>query len=830
MAGDTATAGAQATTGSHPPGEPPPLLLGLALSLVSAAAIAYEILLTRLFSIIQWHHFAYMMISVALLGYGAAGAFVSLLRERLETRLATVLATSAATFGLTATAAFLVAERVPFNALEFVWDLRQPLWLGLIYLLLFVPFFCAAICVCLMFTHYAPRAGRVYAFDILGGAAGALAVVGLLFVLPPAVALGCIGTAALAAAGAVVLGRQPRRPALAAALLGLGLALPWALSGRLGTLHPSPYKDLSQTLQVVGTQTLAQTSSPLGLVTVVASPQVPFRLAPGLSLSAPGEPPEQLGLFIDGEGPSPINRYDGRRETLAYLDFLTSAAGYQLRPAPRVLVLAAGAGSDVLQALYHAAPVIDAVELNPDIVRLVEQDFGAFSGRPYTQPKVRVHVGEARGFITGSAEHYDLVQIALVDAFGASTAGLHALAESYLYTVESLQTYLDHLAPAGVLSITRWVSLPPRDTLKLVGMVALALERRGVADPGRRLALIRSWKTATLLVKNGDFTADDLARLNAFCLTRSFDLDWYPGIAPDEANRYNRLDASWFHDGISAVLGPQRASFIDRYKFNIAAATDDRPYFFHFFRWSSLPELLRLKGQGGLPLLEWSYPLVVATLVQATLAGVALVLVPLRSLRRRAGRGVDKRSGRSAAWRSGAYFATIGVAFMFVEIAFIQKFTLFLSHPLYSVAVVLFGFLLSAGLGSRLADRWRGRATIVRPVAAIAVLSLAYAWLLPAALPVLAGWPDAARIAVASALILPLGVAMGMPFPRGIAALAATGDELVPWAWGINACASVISAVLATLLAIHGGFTVVLLLAVVLYLLAALSFPRPSIR
>ena len=824
MTGDTARA--QATTGSHPASGAPPLLLGLALSLVSAAAIAYEILLTRLFSIIQWHHFAYMMISVALLGYGAAGTFVSLLRERLETRLPTVLATSAAAFGLTATAAFLVAERVPFNALEFVWDLRQPLWLALIYLLLFVPFFCAAICVCLMFTHYAARAGRVYAFDILGGAAGALTVVGLLFVLPPTVALGCIGTAALAAAGAVVLGRRPRRPALAAALLGLGLALPWALSGPLGALRPSPYKDLSQTLQVVGTQTLAQTSSPLGLLTVVASPQVPFRLAPGLSLSAPDEPPEQLGLFIDGEGPSPINRYDGRRETLAYLDFLTSAAAYHLRPAPRVLVLAAGAGGDVLQALYHAAPAIDAVELNPDVVRLVEQDFGAFSGRPYAQPGVRVHVSEARGFVTGSDEHYDLVQIALVDAFGASAAGLHALAESYLYTVESLQGYLDHLAPAGVLSITRWVSLPPRDTLKLVGMVALALESRGIADPGRRLVLIRSWKTATLLVKNGDFTTDDLVRLKAFCRARSFDLDWYPGIVPDEANRYNRLDASWFHDGISALLGPQRAAFIDRYKFNIAAATDDRPYFFHFFRWESLPELLRLKGQGGLPLLEWSYPLVVATLIQATLASVVLVLVPLRPWRRRAGRG----AGKGAAWRSGTYFTAIGVAFMFVEIAFIQKFALFLSHPLYSVAVVLFAFLLSAGLGSRLADRWRGRATIVRPVAAIAVLSLAYTWLLPATLPVLAGWPDAARIAVAVALILPLGVAMGMPFPRGIAALAATADELVPWAWGINACASVISAVLATLLAIHGGFTVVLLLAVALYLLAAISFPRPPVQ
>ena len=285
-----------------------------------------------------------------------------------------------------------------------------------------------------------------------------------------------------------------------------------------------------------------------------------------------------------------------------------------------MLVLGAGAGGDVLQALYHAASAVDAVELNPDVIRLVQQDFGAFSGRPYARRACRSTSAKRAASSPPTRNRYDLIQIALIDAFGASSAGLYALSESYLYTVESLQAYLGRLAPGGYLSITRWVALPPRGTLKLAGMTALALERSGVADPGRRLALIRSWNTATLLVKNGDFTADDIARLREFCRPRSFDLDWYPGIRPEEANRYNRLDQSWFHDGVAALLGPQRAEFIERYKFNIAPATDDRPYFFHFFRWRTLPELLRLKEQGGLPLLEWGYPLVVATLAQA-LAG-----------------------------------------------------------------------------------------------------------------------------------------------------------------------------------------------------------------
>jgi hypothetical protein len=809
----------------HEAAAPPPLPLALALSLVSGAALAYEILLTRLFSIIQWHHFAYMMISVALLGYGAAGTCVSLLRERLAPRTELAFAISAALFGASAAAAFLLAQRLPFNALEFLWDAQQPAWLALIYLLLFVPFFFAALCVCLMFTRFAARAGRLYSYDILGASAGCLGVVMALFAAAPLAVLGGVSVVATLAAGLAAVSGRPRYPRLALAALAIGGAAAWALTTPHAALRMSPYKELSQTLQVMGTRVVAQTSSPLGLVTVVESPQVPFRHAPGLSLSAPGEPPEQLALFTDGEGMSAIQRFDGERATLEYLDYLTSAAVYHLVEAPRTLVLGAGTGSEVLQALYHDSASIDAVELNPQVVDLVERDLGRSSGRPYAQPGVALHLGEARGFVAGTQRRYDVIQIALIDAFGASSAGMYALAESYLYTVESLRAYLSRLRPGGYLSITRWVSLPPRDTLKLFGMAARALEQQGVREPGRRMALLRGWKTATLLVKAGDLTPEDIARLRRFCRERSFDLDWYPGMPADEANRYNQLDQPWFHEGAVALLGPQREAYIERYKFNIAPATDDRPYFFHFFRWRTLPELLRLKEQGGLPLLEWGYPLVVATLAQALVASVALILLPLWWLRRQAR---DARAGL-AWWRVAGYFATIGVAFMFVEIAFIQKFTLFLAHPLYAVAVVLFAFLLSAGLGSRASETLlpRGqsrRNALLWPVGAIVALSLMYAALLPQLLPLFAGWPDAGRIALAVALIFPLGFAMGMPFPTGIAAIASAPGPLVPWAWGVNACASVVSAVLATLLAIHIGFTAVTLIAVALYATAALWF------
>jgi SAM-dependent methyltransferase len=796
-----------------------------AVALLSAAALAYEILLTRLFSIILWHHFAYMMISVALLGYGAAGTFVGLLRRPLVARFGPAFTAFAALFGVTAIAGFALAQRVRFNPLEILWDPAQPLRLLAVYGLLFVPFFCAATCVCLAFTRFAGEPHRIYGFDIGGAGAGCLAILAALFVCTPAQALALVGALGVAAAAAAAHACSLRPRWIAVALLAAAALLAVALPAEWTRLRPSEYKELSQALAIGGARIVARRSSPLGEIAVVESPQVPFRHAPGMSLNAAMEPPAQLAVFTDGDGLSALTRYDGRREPLAYLDEVTSALPYHLVASPRVLVLGAGAGADVLQALYHGAAAVDAVELNPQVVDLVQVGFAEFSGRPYSAPAVRVHVGEARGFVASGAGRYDLIQVALLDAFGASSAGLYALSESYLYTVEALSEYLRHLAPGGMLAITRWVSLPPRDVLKLFATAVQAIEAEG-GQPAQQLALVRGWKTATLLAKNGPFTPAEIAALREFCRARSFDVAYFPGIDGTETNRYNVLDRPHFHEGAVALLGPGRAAFVERYKFDLVPATDDRPYFFHFFRWRSLPELLALKEQGGLPLLEWGYPVLIATLLQALVASALLVLLPLALARPRAAAAAVEASPR----RVAAYFAAIGFAFMFVEIAFIQKFLLLLAHPLYAVAVVLCSFLVFAGLGSRWSGRLRTRddarrRPVARVVAAIAALSLVYLLALPQLFRLCMPLPDAAKVALAVALIAPLAFAMGMPFPLGLARIGGGDAPLVPWAWGVNGCASVVAAIVATLLAIHFGFAAVVVLAVALYALAAKLAP-----
>lgn len=796
-----------------------------AITVLSAAAIGYEILLMRLFSIIQWHHFASMIISLALLGYGASGTFLALTQRWLLRRFAGVFLSSAVLFGVSAVGSFVLAQRVPFNPLEVMWDYRQWVYLLLLYVLFCVPFFCAATCIGLAFAQFKAQIGRIYRADLLGAGSGALALVLVLFVLPPTMCLTLLGALGFVAAALASLDRVVWRSWwLPLGLCLCALALPTAMPPAWVALRLSEYKGLSQALRVPGTEVLSERSSPLGWLTVVRSPTIPLRYAPGMSLNSVVEPPSQLGLFLDGESLSVITRYDGQRAPLAYLDFLPSALPYYLLERPSVLILGAGGGMDVLQARYYQARRIDAVELNPQVVDVVQRTQAEFAGHLYSAADVRVHIAEARGFVTTSRDRYDLIQVALLDAFGASAAGVHALNENYLYTVEAFQAYLAHLQPGGLLAILHWLKLPPRDSLKLLATALTALERSGVTHPERQLALMRGWQTVTLLVKHGELTAQDIATMQDFCNTRSFDMAYYPGMPAAVANRYNALEAPYLFMGAMALISQDRHDFLGRYKYDITPATDDRPYFFHFFQWRILPEILALRGQGGLALLEWGYVILIAALLQATVVSAVLIVLPLLGLQRPAVPSWPRS-------RMAVYFALLGLAFLFIEIAFMQRFLLFLSHPLYAIAVVLCAFLVFAGLGSGYAarlteragatsDRHAGRLTVLA-VAGIVMVALLYLLLLAPLLQWCLWLPGVAKIALTLVCIAPLAFCMGLPFPLGLARVARQMPDMLPWAWGINGCTSVLSPILATILAMHYGFTFVVGLALALYILAA---------
>jgi len=801
-----------------------------AIAVLSSTMLGYEILLMRLFSIIQWHHFAYMIISLALLGFGASGTFVSIFRESLSKRFSLFFLGNTTLFAVSSVACFLFAQSIPFNPDEILWDKQQSWLLLSIYLLLSLPFFFVSNAIAMALTCFHQRIARIYAFDLLGAGLGSVGIVLLLFVAMPMQALlfiGCMGLVATALAAWEL--KVDARNRIYAALMLIGVVL--TIVDHRSELQLSPYKELMQMLRVQGTEVVSEHSSPLGLLSVLQSHAIPLRHAPGLSLNATGEPPEQVGVFTDGGSMTAITRETGNPADYAYLDQITSAAPYHLFQPEQVLILGAGGGSSILQARYHKVPKLDAVELNPQLIQLLQKDYAAFTGNLLNADNVRLYQGEARGFVSESGEHYDLIEIALLDSFAASSAGLYALNESYLYTVEALHDMIKRLKPDGFLVITRWIKLPPRDSLKLFATAVDALQQNGVKNPGQQLMFLRSWQTGTLLVKNGSVSSGDINALKTFAKARSFDLDWYPGIQEAETNRYNRLQESYFYQAADAILGDERESFFERYKFALQPATDDRPYFFHFFKWSVLPEILSLRESGGVALLEGGYLVLVATLVQAIIASIILILLPLFFIARTVKSAASEASAITVSKvKVLSYFSAIGLAFLFVEIAFIQKFILFLHHPLYAVALVLTAFLVFAGLGSgfswRLLQSKYHQHAITLSVIGIAVFGLLYMLFIQDIFTALMASAMLLKIPLTILLIAPLAFFMGMPFPLALAKLSDMAPDLIPWAWGINGCASVVSAVLATLLAISIGFNAVILLALLLYGLAWVSFPE----
>lgn len=795
----------------QPPAHPPlPVVAG-----ISGAALALEILLLRLLAIVHWHHFAYFVITIALLGYGASGTLVTLGRDRLVRHWRGTLAGSAVAFVAAAPLSFLLAQRVPFNALEVAWGPGPWLHLGTIALLLALPFLCAATGLAVCLAAFPGRAAQVYAADLLGAGLGAVGVLALLQVRTPLEALQAVtGLAGLAAAGA--LHRLPRgRPAAwgAAAAALLLAALPWPVALRM-----TPFKPLAMALRVPESRVLWEASHPMGLVSVVASPAVPFHFAPGLSLQHSAGLPEQLGVFQDGAGFEALNRYGGDRSALAFLGASPSAAAYLLaEPGAAVALLGAGTGTAALQALLFDTGPITAVERHPAYRTMVQERFREFAGWDRLAARVCWVVDDPRRHLQANPVRYGVIQIPLAGGEG----GAAALESDYTLTREALAEYWAGLSPGGLLAVSRWADLPPRDALRLAGMVIELLEGEGLRAADH-LAMLRDWSSVTLIAARRALGGADVARLRDFCRRQGFDGVHWPGIREDEVNRFHRQAAPLLHRGVTALLGPDSEAFRARYKFDLRPVSDDRPFFGQFLRWRTLPEIAALIPQGGAGLMEWGVPVLLITLGLSLVLGLVLIVLPLWAAR-------PLPAGGGLPLAVTVYFAALGMGFLFLEIAAIHQLTRLLHSPVYAASVAVATFLLGAGAGSawirRVQTAPAGRPPQLAPIAGlIAAVGLG----LPAAVDAAAGAvpPGFWSWGLAVAGLVPLTFLLGLPFPLGLGALARIAPRSIPWAWCINGCAAVLAGPLATLLAMQWGFTRLRWAAILCYALAAWAFGR----
>ncbi len=803
------------------------------LFLTSASVLAYEILLMRLLSISQWHHFAYMVISMALFGFGASGAVLFLMFGRIQTRLDEWLVILAGATGVSFPLAFHLSQRIGLDPLQLVWQPGQWLKMLLTYMALAVPFLLAGGIVGIILTAAGKRVHRMYGVDLLGAAFGALSIVPALYLGPPWVLLPALG-------GVVILGaigccRHWRHPFYGAGvvLLAAGaLTVAYIKAPPVPTIHHT--KALAVTLSFPDARIEARRAGPLGMIEVVGSAFI--RHVPGLSLNFglgaeddSADLPSQKAIFVDAEGLSPITRFSGNLAELDHLDYTTMALAYHVRTPAKVLIVGAGGGSDVLLALRHQPLHVTALEANQQVAELLQGPFADFSGRLYGRPDVHLEVREARQFLQATDETFDLIQLSLLDSYATAAGGLHSAAESYLYTTQALRLYLSRLTDSGIVAITRWLRLPPRDSFRIIATGLAALRDLKLSGhPERHLLFIRSWRTATILISKSPFTESEIRLATAFCDRRSFDLAYYAGMPERLANRYDIQEIPYYYRGAAALCGPESKSFLKDYLFDVSPTTDDRPYFSHFFRWDKAWVLYRHLRREWLPSVELGYVFILATLMQAALAAGFVIIIPLLVQRRpyRTAPESGERPGRSTFLGTLIYFGCIGVAFMLLEVVLLARYTLLLSHPVYSAAVVLSAVLVFAGLGSLQVQRYRATYpgflwialgaiclwVALHTVAVDRLFGYAFEWAL---------W---LRVLLAVLLLGALSFFLGWPFPAGLHVLAGSFPTLVPWAWGINGCASVVGAVLAKGLAVSLGFRLVMICACLLYAVAVVTF------
>jgi hypothetical protein len=783
----------------------------LEVGLISAAALAYEVLLIRLFAIVHWHHLVAIAIGLALLGYGISGTFLALFRQRVARRFNIAFVGNALLFGISSALCVVAAERIPFDPEALVWEPAQFQRLAGAFLLLTVPFFAAANCVGLALMQFPATVSRVYGFDLLGAGLGAVAVLGALILLHPADAL--LGVALLGLAIASLAARRlrwyPRGVGVIALALGAGLLA----FGLRPTLQPAPYKDLAQALAVVGAETVHQDFGPAGALSVVRNPVVPLRTATGMSLQARALPPPQQAVFVDGDLLDSVPETVPGEGDEAYQAELINALPFSLLEAPRVAVLHAAAGSRVRQALALGAAEVVALEPNPMLQALACAPSAAAGGNLCADRRVHWQVQAPRAYLAGDAAPFDLIGLSTT----AQRSGLDALAVDFELTREAFEAYLAHLAPGGFVLVEGPTRVPPRLALRALATAQAALQASAASAPAAHLAMIRGWRHFALLVGREPLGSATIAAIRTFAEQRGFDLVWLPGMRADEANRFQRLREAWFHQGAVSILGGGDAGAAEG-RFDLAAATDDRPYPRRFSRWSEVWQALGQGDSTALAQLDLGLLLAVAMLALVGLIAAALILLPLLALRAPAAAGAKRDHRRLRAF---AYFGLIGLAFLFIEIGWIQRLQLFLGHPVYATTAVLAAFLVFAGLGSlwsqRRADSQGGR-LLWLAILLIALISVGYLLFLPDLLQRLAGQSLAVRLLLVLVLLAPLAFAMGMPFPLGLRGLGRSDARLVPWAWGINGCASVIAAGSTPLLAAEVGFSGLTAIAVAAYL------------
>lgn len=775
---------------------------------VAAATLMYEVLLTRIFSVTMWYHFAFLAVAASLLGMTLGAVLVQARPLTFTTAAAPRhLVTSALLFAVGVPATFLLHLAIPVAPTLTTTGLTSVL---ITYAFIALPFVASGVCICLALTRLPGRVGSIYAADLTGAACGCLATVGALKIAdaPAAVFL----VAALGAAGACMFAvATGGRRTLAAGLVLIGgtlalggtaaswLRLTWVKGGY--ERGPTLYERWNSYSRIRISGDLNADSPPFGW---------------GFSSTyRQTQRVGQLLLSIDAIADTVLTRLDGSPAALDYLRYDVTNLAHYLRGDGRVLVVGAGGGRDVLSALAFGQRKVVAVEVNEAILEALNGAFGAYTGHLDRRPSVQFVNEEARSYVARLDQRFDIIQVSFTDTFAASAAGAYVLTEHSLYTVEAWRTLLARLSPDGILTFSRWhFHRFPAEIRRLVALGTTALFESGASRPGDHMVLVRTERGAdpryqstvgvgTLLIARNPFSDRDLAAVRDVATRLGFEVLLEPRTSADPI--------------LAELASPDTlGGAVARSPLDISPPTDDRPFFFHTV---PLGRALRFAAidQGNVSFNTAAVLVLVGGLTVT--AGITIAcLAAVIAVRRR-----HPENGAITA-ADAIFFAAIGLGYILVEISQLERLTVVLGHPSLGLVVVLFALLLASGMGSLAVGRWpMGGSGVARAAPAVVtpLALLAFGALTPIAVPSLWTLATPWRIAIAVAVLAPIGFAMGMVFPRGLEMVRSRAPEATPWLWAINGVASVLGSLAAVLISISAGISTAFWSGAAAYVVAA---------
>ena len=817
-----------------------------ALFFVSAAGIAFELYVMRVFSIGSWSNFGALVITVALLGIGIAGIILTFLDEWVRAHIEEILPITAILLPFTMAGALIAAQMVPFNPVFLASDSRQFWFIGAYYIIYGVPFFIIAAHVGTAFIALHKQIQKVYFWNMIGSGVGGVFIVVFMFLLPPQYLILPILFLSVAAAllSSYVKegdGGSFRVPYLlgigASAIVSIAFVFLW------GNIRVSDFKDISYVRKYADTKLVHHSYGPGGEFHVYDSRY--FHFAPGLSDNAVLKIPSNLsqlywGLFIDGSGPIGIMG-TLKEDEQVYMDYLPMAAPYTMVSHPDVLLVNLNGGINANMALYNGAASIDIVEPSVEMIELLrdDQNVSWFTGNLLDNENIRVIQGEGRSFCADHKNSYDIIEISLVDSVGLTDSGGYAVHEDFKYTVEAFKEYFGALKEGGVISVTVWDRLnPPRHVLRLINTITIAMKETGFNEPSQSLysfGLLRS--TSTILIKKGGFNSRDLNDLNTFVKNCSFELFYAPDTelplrnidllltnyrhqfeAQDIVPEESITNADMYRTSIPLFLAGQGAKLESGYIFDIRPIRDSRPYYTGFLKlgnlWLYLDQLNDISE-------EWGYLLLFAMLIQACIFGAIVIMIPV----------IVRRGSLFKRPRGTAgvivYYAGLGLGYMLIEIFLIQRLAVFLSNPTYSSSIVITIMLIFSALGNFASSFLKRYRMFVVPIACacIAICFIFYIFGLDSFLASFRSSSLAARIFASFLIIAPAAFFMGVPYPNGLDSLQETKPHLLPWAWGMNGGLSLVGGAMARLLSVSSGFPVLLKLGIFIYIVVGVLFP-----